>query len=94
MSERTPEPREESKTRSGSQPVVRVVRSQDGVGLWTALSSLRSVQFRRVFVSNLTLFLAMQGQGLVRAVIVYELTNSELALGMVSASVALTRLLA
>ena len=63
------------------------------MGLKTALGSLRSVQFRRVFLSNLMFFLAMQGQGLVRAVIVYELTNSELALGMVSASVALTMLI-
>ena len=58
-----------------------------------AFASLRSAQFRRVFLSNLAFFLAMQGQGLVRAVIVYELTDSELALGMVSASVALTMLL-
>jgi MFS family permease len=39
-------------------------------------------------------FLAMQGQSLVRAVIVYEITDSKLALGIVSASVAVTMLLA
>lgn len=63
------------------------------MGWRSAFASLRSVQFRRVFLSNLAFFLAMQSQGLVRAVIVYELTDSELALGMVSASVALTMLL-
>ena len=90
MSEPTPE---RESLRPGPAAAVRPVRGSDRVGWRSAFSSLKSVQFRRVFLSNLAFFLAMQGQSLVRAVIVYELTDSELALGMVSASVALTMLL-
>lgn len=64
------------------------------VGWRSAFASLRLAQFRSLFASNLAFFLAMQGQSLVRAVIVYEVTDSEMALGMVSASVAITMLLA
>jgi len=63
-------------------------------GWRSAFASLRLPQFRSVFASNLAFFLAMQGQSLVRAVIVYETTDSEMALGLVSASVAITMLLA
>ena len=80
-------------TQSGPPGASRGPQAADEVGWRSAFGSLQSVQFRRIFLSNLAFFLAMQGQGLVRAVIVYELTDSELALGMVSASVAVTMLL-
>jgi MFS family permease len=72
-----------------------VPSSTPNLGGWqSAFASLRRGQFRWVFASNMAFFLAMQGQGLVRAVIVYDVTDSELALGMVSASVAIAMLLA
>lgn len=61
---------------------------------WPAsLSSLASSQFRWLFTSNLAFFLAMQGQALVRSVIVYQLTDSKLALGTVSAATAVAMLI-
>ena len=54
--------------------------------------SLRIPQFRWLYVSNTTFFLAMQGQLVVRAWLVYSLTGSELALGLVSLMVALSML--
>lgn len=70
-------------------------RPAPDVGGWrSAVSNLSSAQFRRVFAGNMAFFLAMQGQSLVRSVIVYDITESKLALGTVSASVAITMLLA
>lgn len=70
-------------------------RPSPDLGGWrSAVSSLESAQFRRLFAGNMAFFLAMQGQSLVRSVIVYDITDSELALGTVSASVAITMLLA
>ena len=54
--------------------------------------SLRIPQFRWLFLSNTTFFLAMQGQLIVRSWLVYSITDSELALGIVSLMVALSML--
>lgn len=54
--------------------------------------SLRIPQFRWLYISNTTFFLAMQGQLVVRAWLVYSLTESEFALGLVSLMVALSML--
>ncbi len=54
--------------------------------------SLRIPQFRWLFLSNTTFFLAMQGQLIVRSWLVYSLTGSEFALGLVSLMVALSML--
>ncbi len=54
--------------------------------------SLRIPQFRWLFLSNTTFFLAMQGQIIVRSWLVYSITDSALALGIVSLMVALSML--
>ncbi len=54
--------------------------------------SLRIPQFRWLYLSNTTFFLAMQGQLVVRSWLVYSLTGSEFALGLVSLMVALSML--
>ena len=54
--------------------------------------SLRIPQFRWLFLSNTTFFLAMQGQIIVRSWLVYTITDSALALGIVSLMVALSML--
>lgn len=59
----------------------------------TAVEPLSVTQFRRVFVSNLAFFLGMGGQGIVRPWLAFELTDSPMALGIVSAAVALPMLL-
>ena len=53
-----------------------------------ATQSLANLEFRRVFISNVLFFMAMSGQGLVRPWLAYEMTESPLALGLVSAAVA------
>jgi MFS family permease len=53
---------------------------------------LEAPQFRRVFTSNIAFFLAMSGQGIVRPWLAFQLTDSALALGVVSAAVALPML--
>ncbi len=58
-------------------------------GMW---ESLRVRPFRWLYVSNATFFLGMQGQIIVRSWLVYSLTGSELALGVVSMMVALSML--
>ena len=58
----------------------------------SATQSLAAPQFRRIFASNLAFFLAMSGQGIVRPWLAFELTDSALALGVVSAAVALPML--
>jgi MFS family permease len=59
------------------------------VGGWRrATESLAAPEFRRIFTSNIFFFMAMSGQGLVRPWLAFELTDSPLALGMVSAAVA------
>ena len=57
------------------------------------LSSLELPQFRWLFASNTTFFLAMGGQQVLRSWLVFQITGSELALGWVSALVALPMLL-
>ncbi|MDX1385438.1 MAG: MFS transporter, partial [Thermoanaerobaculia bacterium] len=59
-------------------------------GIW---SSFQVAQFRWVFASNTTFFLAMGGQQVLRSWLVFQLTGSELSLGLISASVALPMLL-
>lgn len=54
--------------------------------------SLRIPQFRWLYLSNTTFFLGMQGQMIVRSWLVYSITDSELALGIVSLMVALSML--
>ncbi len=58
-----------------------------------ATKPLAAPEFRRVFASNVLFFMAMSGQGLVRPWLAFELTDSPLALGMVSAAVATPMLL-
>lgn len=67
-------------------------RSVRGRGWRSAVESLESAQFRRVFASNLAFFLAMSGQGIVRPWLAFQLTDSALALGVVSAAVAIPML--
>ena len=57
-----------------------------------ALASLRIPQFRWVFTSNMMFFLAMGGQGIVRPWLALQLTDRPLALGIVSAAVAIPML--
>lgn len=58
-------------------------------GLRSALSSLENPQYRWLYVSNISFFLAMGSQQIVRAWIAFELTGRELALGSVSFAVAI-----
>jgi MFS family permease len=57
------------------------------------LASLAVSQFRWLLTSNTTFFLGMGGQQVLRAWLVYRLTASELALGLISAAVAVPMLL-
>jgi len=52
----------------------------------------REPQFRWLYISNTTFFLAMQGQLVVRAWLVFSITGRELALGLVTLMVALAML--
>ena len=61
-------------------------------GLGRATEALESPAFRRIFVSNMAFFLAMGGQGIVRPWLALELTDSPLALGIVSAATAVPML--
>ena len=61
-------------------------------GFRGALSSLENREYRWLFISNVTFFLAMGGQQIVRAWIAFELTDSELALGLISFTVAVPML--
>lgn len=56
------------------------------------LTSLEVPQFRWLFASNTTFFLAMGGQQVLRSWLVFQITGSELALGWVSALVAIPML--
>jgi MFS family permease len=62
-------------------------------GLRGALASLEHPEYRWMFASNVAFFLAMSGQGIVRAWLAFELTGSELALGLVSFTAAVPMLL-
>jgi len=53
-----------------------------------SVGALAEPQFRRIFLSNLAFFLAMGGQGIVRPWLAFQLTDSAMALGVVSAAVA------
>ncbi|REJ76545.1 MAG: MFS transporter [Acidobacteria bacterium] len=55
-------------------------------------TSMASAQFRWLFVSNTIFFLAMGGQQVLRSWLVFDLTGSELALGLISAVVAVPML--
>jgi MFS family permease len=62
-------------------------------GGWSgATESLAMPQFRRIFTSNVAFFLAMSGQGIVRPWLAFQMTDSALALGVVSAAIALPML--
>ena len=52
-------------------------------------SPLRIPQFRWLFSSNMAFFFAMGSQGVVRAWLAFKLTDSELALGLITISVAI-----
>ncbi|MEM6704272.1 MAG: MFS transporter [Acidobacteriota bacterium] len=56
-------------------------------------SSFAEPRFRWLFASNTTFFLGMGGQQVLRAWLVFQITGSELALGLVSAVVAVPMLL-
>ncbi|MGB4862725.1 MAG: MFS transporter [Tepidiformaceae bacterium] len=56
-------------------------------------ASLRIQQFRWLYGSNTAFFFAMNGQFLVRSILAYKLTGSELALGAVNLAVAIPMLL-
>jgi MFS family permease len=65
-----------------------------GGGRWrAALAALENRQYRWLFASNMTFFLAMQGQMLVRSMITFDLTQSPLALGFVNFAVAIPMML-
>jgi MFS family permease len=55
-------------------------------------ASLRYQQFRWLFASNIAFFFAMNGQFVVRSVLAYRLTGSELALGLINLVVAIPML--
>jgi len=61
----------------------------EGAGTFAAL---RNRQFRWLYASNMSFFLAMHGQTVVRSWLVYDLTGSEVALGMITAAIALPML--
>jgi MFS family permease len=61
-------------------------------GWRSSIEALSAPQFRRVFSSNIAFFLAMSGQGIVRPWLAFQLTDSALALGVVSAAVAVPML--
>lgn len=58
-------------------------------GWRSSLAVLTNPQFRWLYASNLAFFFAMGSQSLVRAWLAFEITQSELALGMVMFAVAL-----
>jgi predicted MFS family arabinose efflux permease len=58
-----------------------------------ALASLENSQFRWLYASNMAFFFAMGGQTIVRSWITFQLTDSPLALGFISFSVAVPMLL-
>lgn len=63
-------------------------------GLRAALSALENKQYRWLFLSNIAFFLAMGSQQIVRAWLAFQLTGSELALGLISFTVAVPMLVA
>jgi MFS family permease len=56
-------------------------------------ASLHIPQFRWLFASNTAFFLAMSGQSILRSWLVFQITGNELALGLISALVAIPMLL-
>lgn len=62
-------------------------------GFRSAFAPLSLREFRWLFISNMAFFMAMGGQMLVRPYIAYQLTESELALGVVTAAMATPMLL-
>ena len=72
------------------QQFPRTPRPPSGRGGLAGL--FRERQFRWLFISNTTFFLAMQGQLVVRAWLVFSITGRELALGLVTLMVALAML--
>ena len=62
-------------------------------GFRGAVSALEHREYRWLYGSNICFFLGMSGQGVVRAWIAFQLTGSELALGLVSFAVAVPMLL-
>ena len=77
------------------EPAVSAPRPQrppSGGGLRGAFASLSVREFRWLLAGNSTFFMAVGGQMLVRPFIAYELTDSPLALGIVSVSMAIPML--
>lgn len=72
------------------QQFPRTSRTPPGRGGLAGL--FRERQFRWLYISNTTFFLAMQGQLVVRAWLVFSITGRELALGLVTLMVALAML--
>ncbi len=64
-----------------------------GSGWRSAVESLSNNEFRWIFASNLSFFLAMGSMQIARVWLVFQLTDSPLALGIVSAAVAIPMLL-
>ena len=66
----------------------RATPAPGGRRLPRSLTAFESVPFRWLIVSLLSFFMAMQGQHLLRSLLAWELTQSELALAWVNVAVA------
>ncbi len=62
-------------------------------GLRSALSALDNRQYRWLFISNIAFFMAMGSQQITRSWLVYDMTDSETSLGVISFVVALGMML-
>ena len=72
-------------------PGARMPKISRGQG--PALAALRIPQYRWLFASNMAFFFAMQGQMVVRLLIVWELTQDKAMLGYTSFAVAVPMVL-
>lgn len=70
-------------------PLVEIPQQSRG----GAFESLKHEQFRWLYASNILFFFAMNGQFIVRSILVYELTGSKLALGLINLVVAIPMLI-
>ncbi|HEX2463665.1 MAG TPA: MFS transporter, partial [Thermoanaerobaculia bacterium] len=75
-------------------PIAPSARGEVGGGSRKSIfASLDLPQFRWLFASNTAFFLAMSGQSVLRSWLVFQITGNELALGLISALVAVPMLL-
>jgi MFS family permease len=75
-------------------PIAPSARGDVGGGSRKSIfASLDLPQFRWLFASNTAFFLAMSGQSVLRSWLVFQITGNELALGLISALVAVPMLL-